>query len=291
MIIRKPAFFSFRNTVLSHGWFQLAPFSFDEENCTLDYLIESEGGVTEVSIRETPGSLRIGFDPPGIEHKKSVLRSVRRILRLDEPFAELYSLVEDSEVHCWIKDENHGPMLRSPTVFEDLVKTICTTNCSWGLTKAMTANLVESLGNSAPSRKKAFPTPAAMAAQSESFFKDEIRAGYRGPYLLELAESVASGELDPERWLDSDLPTVELKKKIKGVKGVGDYAAEHLLKLVGRYDGLALDSFLRSSFYKYYNGGKACPDKKIERQYRSFGSWRGLVIWFDMIQKRSVGSE
>ena len=39
------------------------------------------------------------------------------------------------------------------------------------------------------------------------------------------------------KWLTSDLPTAELLKQIKGVKGAGDYAAENLLKLLGRYDG------------------------------------------------------
>ena len=91
--------------------------------------------------------------------------------------------------------------------------------------------------------------------------------------------------LDPEAWLTSDLPTSELKKEMKKVKGVGDYAAENLLKLVGRYDGLALDSWLRSQFYKKYNAEKICNDTKIERHYKKFGPWRGLVIWCDMTEK------
>ena len=86
-------------------------------------------------------------------------------------------------------------------------------------------------------------------------------------------------------WLTSELPTPELKKEMKKVKGVGDYAAENLLKLVGRYDGLALDSWLRSQFYKNHNNEKTCPDKKIERHYKKFGPWRGLVIWCDMTEK------
>jgi len=120
---------------------------------------------------------------------------------------------------------------------------------------------------------------------NEEFYRNEIRAGYRSPYFVELAEAVAAGKLDPQTWLTSALPTAELKKEMKKVKGVGDYAAENLLKLVGRYDGLALDSWLRSQFYKNHAGGKACPDKKIERHYKKFGSWRGLVIWCDMTEK------
>ena len=37
-------------------------------------------------------------------------------------------------------------MVRSPTVFEDVVKTICTTNTSWGGTTRMVNALVEHLG-------------------------------------------------------------------------------------------------------------------------------------------------
>jgi len=69
------------------------------------------------------------------------------------------------------------------------------------------------------------------------------------------------------------------------VKGCGDYAAENLLKLLGRYDGLALDSWLRSQFYKKHNREKVCPDKKIERHYTKFGDWKGLAIWCDMTER------
>jgi N-glycosylase/DNA lyase len=149
----------------------------------------------------------------------------------------------------------------------------------------MVNNLVEKLGTPAVGGGHAFPAPEAMASVSEEFYRSEIKAGYRSPYFAALAEAVASGKLDPETWLSSKLPTEELKKEMKAVKGVGNYAAENLLKLVGRYDGLALDSWLRSQFYKNHNNQKVCPDKKIERHYKKFGPWRGLVIWCDMTEK------
>jgi N-glycosylase/DNA lyase len=148
----------------------------------------------------------------------------------------------------------------------------------------MVENLVESLGEPASDGRKAFPTPEAMAQQDAEFFRNTIRAGYRSPYLVELAERVAGGKLDVESWLSSDLPTPELKKELKKVKGVGDYAAENLLKLLGRFDGLALDSWLRAQFYKTHNKGRVCKDKKIEKFYERFGSWKGLAIWCDMTE-------
>src|SRR5207245_11630336 len=110
----------------------------------------------------------------------------------------------------------------------------------------------------------------------------KIRAGYRAPYLKELAQRVASGALDVESWLSDAVPTSELMKEMKSVKGVGNYAAENLLKLVGRYDGLALDSWTRAQFARARNHGRVAADKKIARYYSRFNSWRGLALWCDM---------
>ena len=54
------------------------------------------------------------------------------------------------------------------------------------------------------------------------------------------------------------------------------------MKLLGHYNGLALDSWLRAQFYKKHNGTKICDDKIIENYYARFGKWRGIVIWCDM---------
>src|SRR5581483_10896057 len=121
-----------------------------------------------------------------------------------------------------------------------------------------------------------------MAAMPLSFFKDELSAGYRAPYLKELSDKVASGELNVEDWLHSDLSAPELKKAMKKVKGVGDYVAENMLKLVGRYHGLALDSWVRAKFAELHNKKKPASDKKIQKHYSRFGDWCGLILWCDV---------
>jgi N-glycosylase/DNA lyase len=146
----------------------------------------------------------------------------------------------------------------------------------------MVTGLVEGLGREAADGRRTFPSPEAMAEAPADFYRDVVRAGYRAPYLKELAERVASGELDVESWLGSELETEDLKREMKRVKGVGDYAAENLLKLVGRYDVLALDSWVRAKFIRTRAGGRPCDDKRIARHYSRFKSWRGLALWCDM---------
>jgi len=286
LFIEIPENFSFRSTIYSHGWCELAPFEIDEENWFLTYVFQNGTGRKPVvgTISEELGQLRIDLTSKQVNDEELV-RDVRHLLRLDDDLSGLYDAVSAHERLTWVARRRAGRLLRSPTVFEDLVKTICTTNCSWSLTKSMVKNLVEKLGEPAARGRRAFPTPEAMASVDADFYRNEIRAGYRSPYFVELAEGVVRGDLDPQDWLVSELPTPELKKEMKKVKGVGDYAAENLLKLVGRYDGLALDSWLRSQFYKNHNNAKPCPDKKIERHYKKFGKWRGLAIWCDMTEK------
>lgn len=282
-----PPNFSFKSTVYSHGWSELTPFELDEERWVLSYTFSSATG------KAKPVSARIFEEDKKIvvrtdeffQDEEKTMRDVRHILRLDDDLNDFYEITKSEKYLNWINSKNAGRLLRSPTVFEDLIKTVCTTNCSWSLTKKMVSNLVEKLGEESAAGKRSFPSAEKMAAQTSEFYREEIRAGYRSPYFVEIAEQVATRKIDPESWLTSDLPTEELKKEMKKCKGVGDYAAENLLKLVGRYDGLALDSWLRKRFYEKQNAGNACEDKDIHAFYERYGKWRGLVMWCEMTER------
>lgn len=282
--IKFPVGFDLRTTMEGHGWYDLAPFKYDEEAVKLTYTFSphKDRPPQTVYFQERANG-KIVVRSSGLE-RKEVLSLTNRLFRMDEPLAEFYEMASGKPGLEWVKWAGAGRLLRSATVFEDLVKTLCTTNCSWSLTKKMVTNLVELLGETSPQGDKAFPAPEAMASVSESFYRDEIKAGYRAPYFAELSEAVASGKIEPESWARSDMPTEDLRHELKQIKGVGDYAADNLLKLLGRYDGLALDSWLRAGFYKKHNRGKKCPDAKIERHYKAFGKWKGLAIWCDMTE-------
>ncbi len=279
-----PKEFSFKRTVISHGWCELLPFQIDRDNWlltrTLDLgdappvtitIAEAKRGVTINTSRRLPQSA-----------SKKVIKDVRHMLRLDDNIEQFYSLVANDTDFNWIPKQGAGRLLRSPTVFEDLVKMICTTNCSWALTEKMVTGLVENLGRETNKGRRTFPTPETMALMPVTFYVNEVRAGYRSAYLKELADRVAAGELDVESWFQSPLSTIELIKEMRGVKGVGPYAAENLLKLLGRYDGLALDSWTRARFFSIRNNGRKASDKKIARYYSRFKEWQGLALWCDV---------
>lgn len=284
LTIPTPKNFSFQRTVISHGWCELLPFSLDQANWVLTRVIDlGEKPPVTITMTGRKGQVAVNTSRRLAKTEAArVFRDARHILRLDDDLQPFYLATGEVPEFTWIAEQGAGRMLRSPTVFEDLVKMICTTNCSWSLTEKMVTGLVQSLGRESNDGRRSFPTPEAMAAMPVKFYVDTVRAGYRASYLKELTDRVASGELDVESWLTSDLSTADLVKQIKGVKGAGNYAAENLLKLLGRYDGLALDSWTRAKFFKVRNNGRKANDKKIERYYSRFKEWRGLALWCDV---------
>ncbi len=282
--ISTPRDFNFQRTVISHGWCELLPFKLDRERWVLARTLDlKDSKPVTLTISATRRALLVNTSRRLSQAAtKKVVSDVRHILRLDDDIGEFYRLLAEDADFSWIPKQGAGRLLRSPTVFEDLVKMICTTNCSWALTEKMVTGLVENLGRESSNGHRTFPTPEAMALMPVKFYINEVRAGYRAEYLKKLADRVASGALDVEAWLTSPLSTPDLMKEMMGVKGVGPYASENVLKLLGRYDGLALDSWTRAKFFSVRNNGRKTTDKKIARYYSRFKEWRGLALWCDM---------
>jgi len=263
----------FARTIVSHGVAELPPNRVDLAGRALETTLPVRGGARRVRITERDGRLRIeGSADPKLK------RTVAHMFRLDEDLSAFYELVREDELSwCAL---GAGRMLRAPTVFEDVVKTICTTNTAWSGTRKMTAALVDNLGIEAPGGARTFPTPNAMAEADESFYRDVIRAGYRGPYLKTLAEDVAEGRLDLEELNDPSLSDHEVAERLLALPGVGPYAAAHvMLTSLGRYSRLVLDSWTRPTYYKLAGARSTLRDATIERRFRRYGEWAGLAFW------------
>ena len=272
-------------TLVSHGIASLPPAEIDEEARVMTVTVPgSTGKPRTIRIREgRAGKARIEVLGPAVgKRTRNGLREVvRRMLNLDEDLAPLYAVAADDSELSWIVD-GAGRMFRSPTVFEDVVKTICTTNCTWSATERMVGALVERLGEESAGRfGRAFPTPAAMAAARESFYRDVVRAGYRGAYLKTLAAQVADGSLDLEELRDvrpEERPDDEVAARLLALPGVGPYAAAHVMMLLGRHSRLILDSWTRPT-YASLNGGRTAADRQIERRFKRYGPYAGLAFW------------
>ncbi len=271
----------FARTIVSHGVAELAPNRVDLEARTFETTLRVPGGARTVRLTANGGKLRIEAvaGRVGVRARHELAATVSHSFRLDEDLSGFYAVVSEDGDLSWCA-LGAGRMLRAPTVFEDVVKTICTTNTAWSGTRKMTVALVEHLGVEAPGGGRTFPSVQAMAEADESFYREIVRAGYRGPYLKKLASDVAEGTIDLEDLNDPELPDDEAAARLLALPGVGPYAAAHvMLTSLGRYSRLVLDSWTRPTYGKLSGARGALKDATIERRFKRYGEWAGLAFW------------
>lgn len=278
---RKP--FNFTSVVNSHGWLQLAPFSYDETTNALDYILQlSNGRVIEIKLRDGSDSVMVETTKLDKAERREVVDKVDWMFGLDMDFSRFYSASGGEPKLARVKRHSLGRVLRSPTVFEDVVKTILTTNTLWTATKNMTRKLVDRYGAllEGQPEKRAFPNPDSIAASSPEILKEAVRVGYRAPAIHQLAVRVANGQLDLESLKTSTLPTLELRKQLMTINGVGPYAAANLLVILGRHDFIPIDSYaLKMVSHEWYQG-EPITAKEVEKHFEKWGEFKGLAFWF-----------
>lgn len=130
----------FARTVLSHGVADLPPNVIAPDGSSLETVVMAKGRAWPVQVAAAGlerARVRVPdvAAPPPRQARAQLVGVVRHMLRLDEDLSAFYATAAADPVLAWTVS-GAGRMLRSPTVFEDLVKTICTTSC-WGPRNAL----------------------------------------------------------------------------------------------------------------------------------------------------------
>lgn len=275
--------FVFHSAVRSHGWYQLAPFDYDEAAGILGYTLRlASGRVLALCFSAAAGGLRVqaGVDLTRAE-RDDLRQAVTWMFGLEMEFSAFYSLARGEPKLAHVVEQGYGRVLRSPTLFEDVLKTILTTNTLWAATRRMNLNLVEAYGEPEPATgARAFPTPEAIAAAGPAALREVVRVGYRAPAIHTLASRVASGDLDLEALKTAPLPTLELRAELLKIKGIGPYAAANLLMILGRSDFIPVDSWALKVVSHEWYGGEAVTPGQVETHFERWGRFKGLAYWF-----------
>ena len=64
-----------------------------------------------------------------------------------------------------------------------------------------------------------------------------------------------------------------------------------MLRILGRHDFLALDSWTRQKYRRLYPGPARSTDRAIARRYGRYGAMRGLALWLDLTRDWHEGEE
>jgi 3-methyladenine DNA glycosylase/8-oxoguanine DNA glycosylase len=302
--VRVPTPFELDLVLRGHGWVALAPHRYDRVAGVLRTSIDlaslpsaKSTQVVAIELRQRrPDRLDaklIARRPLARPTLDRVREAIVTSLAIDRDLDPFWSRCAAVPRLAWVRQRGAGRLLRSPGLFEDLLKLLMTTNCAWSNTTSMVTHTVAKLGRPDPTGAQAFPTAAICAGQTEKFWRDEIRVGYRARHCQALAEGFATGTLRAAQFCDPALATDEVRTRLLALPGFGPYAAGQALRLLGRFDDLALDSWVRKRAADLH-GLEPGDDKAIARRYhQEFSEFAGLALWMDVTAQwhDSSGSE
>ena len=282
-ILTTPNSFNLAAVVRSHGWIQMPPFA-ETAHHGLSYVIRLSGGkVLRFEADPSDGGVRVSTTELLSEPEEGELRqTITWMLSVDEEFTEFYNLARQEHKLAKMVERQAGRVLRSPTLFEDVIRTLLTTNTLWTHTLRMCRELTSRYGEplACEPEQHAFPTPQRLAQVEQAELREKCRMGYRDQYVHELSQRVASGDLEMEALKTSSLTTSELRKELMTIKGVGGYAAANLLMLLGRYDYVPVDSWALKVVSNEFFGGEKVTPKQVLTTFERWGKWQGLAFWF-----------
>lgn len=276
--------FDLRLCLFGHGWVALAPHRFDEATRTFSTVLRLGRLVADATlIASRDGALELRLSTSRAlanGQAGAAARAIRHMLRLDDDLTEFHERCRSEPRLQWAARRGAGRLLRSASVFEDLMKLLFTTNTTWSGTEAMTRNLIAAAGSPAPSGARAFPTPR-QCLRDAAFYREVVRAGYRADAAVALAQAFVDGTLHDDLFLRAQ-PKEELWQRLCALRGFGPYAAGQAMRLLGHYEHLALDSWCRARLAAMAGRRQPPSDRVVARRYTKFAPFQGLALWLDL---------
>src|SRR6266516_2625730 len=123
-----------RRVFLSHGIAELPPMRLDQKAWTFEITVPLPriGARTLILSQARPGRglISVAGPSPTPQVGAAILAQFLHVLSLDLDLTPFYTVAAEDADLAWVLT-GAGRMVRSPTVFEDVVKTVCTTKTSW----------------------------------------------------------------------------------------------------------------------------------------------------------------
>lgn len=308
-----PSDYNLARDYCSYGYFLLSPSHWDPATRAVTRVLDLEGGAVSVRVSQpsapaqsfaSPGSpLRVVADRQLARAEiAEVKRQLTRLLRLDEDDATILAFHKldprwkartRSGVHAapeMKKSSSHGRgrLMRSPTFFEDVIKTITSCNVTWPSTISMNRRLCEALGSRSPSGGAAFPSARLIARTRPATLRARCGVGYRDARIVEIArlftKPAAKGGIDAEWYEDSSTPDDAVYEALLELPGIGPYAAANIMQLLGRYSRLPLDteSLRHAKTILGMTGADRAIMKRLHDHYAPFGAHAFRSYWFEL---------
>ena len=287
--LNSPEHYCLEMTCHTHGWKSLAPFNWDGINKVLNYAIMINSISTDVMVTQRKNIIETKIYSNEIlqpDHLWLLKLMLIRSLCLDVDVNKLLLKAEKNGLeYKSLILKGAGRLLKSSSIWEDTVKTLFTTNCTWALTKKMCeAACSKNFTKPTPNGKYPFPSPLIFLQYEPEELQKLMPIGYRADYLWNIAKSFSESlffqGIDTNRY-----ERHQVENAFKNLKGFGRYSTAHMLVLSGFFDFVPIDTDVISFLKNEYRVRK--PESFIKRHYKKWGDqiWWGYK--FDRILKRA----
>lgn len=301
-IIEVPQNFNFEGTIRSYGFFLLAPNYYDRERHTFSRPLEVDSKVVHVEISSNKNAsnsqanlnqvLTVKCNKNVSTKEQSALRvQITRILRLDATYMDEFHGIFPSA-----KEIGYGRVFRSPSLYEDIVKTMTNVNTTFARTQVMNTLICQNYGT-----EGSFPSASALGAISPEHIQENCSVGYRAARIVNFAKQVSEGKIDlgaietlAEQYLQNkrdkktdevDVILAQLKKRLLSINGFGEFSANNVLQLLGIFDIIPSDSETARHLREHHKMNLKNPKdihNEAQRLYAKYEPYQFLVYWYNL---------
>ena len=285
--------FALKPTVLATGWHECAPMSWCEGGQCFQLIERDRRDVFRVSVLESERTrwkvtLRVMIEGPACDRAivAALVDRVKHVLAVDRDYAAFFALCNEHPTLHVLPKIGAGRTLRSATMAENIIKTVCGTNVNWSQAVKM-INRIAQLGPAIPdcAHLNAWPIPKEILRAGPAYLSYVCRLGYRVESILSFCKEVLDGAIHPDGLValadDDGVPSDDILAQLHKIRGVGPTSAHYLLSFLGRHDRLAIDSSTIAHVARVHTRGKKPTNRQIERIYDAYGPWKNLVWWFE----------
>ncbi|XVF33869.1 hypothetical protein REPUB_Repub18cG0008800 [Reevesia pubescens] len=316
--------FNMEKAVCNHGLFMMSPNVWIPSTKSLRRplrLADSSHSIL-VTISHPPNHPFLVIQVHGVHSISSadeaaILEQVGRMLRISNK--DERDVREFQKLHASAKEKGFGRIFRSPSFFEDVVKSILLCNCGWKRTFAMARALCELQAEIAAAHFKRksiasnsnvkiltkrlkhrsnsesienFPTSTELAYLDEKYLNKRCNLGYRAGCIVQLGRKIEQGELDQLNKLEEesfDTTSYEnLYQKLMKIKGFGPFVCSNIMMCVGFYKRIPSDTETIRHLKEVHGKGKCSIrtiQKDVEEIYGKYTPFQCMAYWLELVEQ------
>lgn len=222
---------------------------------------------------------------------RAIQSQVKRMLRLSDKDEQ--DVTYFHKLHPHAEAKGFGRLFRSPTLFEDVAKSLLLRFCPWktSLDRAKALCDVQLKKVRMSKRKRAnigdFPSPRELA----SFREEELKKfGYTAGDLIKLAKQVVDGKI---KFGSAD---EGYYSKLK-INGAGPFTTNTIMMCIGHYHNIPIDTetlrhmkeFHGLNMRKRKKGPISVETKaKTQEFYKIYHPFESLAYWFELANSYEI---